>query len=334
MTDQQSRLKWGVLGTGRITRKLAPALQQARSAELAAVASRDRDRAAAWATDYCLSRSYGSYQELVDDDEIDAVYIALPPSLHEEWTTRCAERGKQVLCEKPLACDTAQAQRMVDACRQQGVQLMDGVMWYHHPRAEQIRKVLQSGELGRLRRLTSAFSFCWDPLPQQEFRLHRQFGGGSLLDLGWYCVGAALWAFGEFPQRVWGTARFREEVDMSFSGLLWFDNERTASFDCGFDTAMRKWLEIAGTAGSLVCDDFTRPWNLDKTRFWLHGTDGKAQEVTTPPAEQEVCMVEAFSRAVLSGQHNPEWPASALNTQRVCEALDRSAREGVVVEVT
>lgn len=325
-------VRWGILGTARIAaKKVAPAIHRADGAELSAVASRSAERAAEWAKEHGAVRSYGSYAELLDDPDIDAVYIPLPPALHHEWTIHAAQKGKHVLCEKPLALNAQQAEEMAAACREHNVQLMDGVMWLHHPRAEEMQRPIQDGTLGELRRVTSAFTFHWDVVPEDDLRLSRELGGGSLGDLGWYCVGAALWAFGKLPTHVYGAARFYRDVDLNFSGLLWFAGNRIASFDSGFDVGMRKWLEVAGTKASLVCDDFTRPWDEGRPRFWLHDAGGKMAEHVSSHRLIEVCMIEAFCRIVTSGRLDEHWPTIAVDTQRVCDALDRSARTGTVV---
>lgn len=330
MPDQ---LRFGILGTARIAEKVGHAICAASNATLHVIGSRDADRAAAWASEHNAANSVGSYDAVLADPDVDAVYIPLPPSMHAEWTIKAAEAGKHVLCEKPLAGNSAEARQMVDACATHGVQFMDGVMWLHHPREEQMREVIQSGALGELKHLAAAFTFRWPTVPDNDFRTKREYGGGSLLDLGWYCVGAALWAFGEMPERVFGSGRFRNGVDMHFNGLLWFPDNKTASVDCGFDTVMRRWFEIAGTERSLVCDDFTRPWKVEKPRFWIHEPDGSADERVSESPVQEVSMVEQFSAAVLAGQLRIDWPERALQTQVVCEALDRSARTGEVVEI-
>jgi len=342
MTDRV--IRWGILGTARIATKVGKAIHEARGAELTAIASRSAEKAEAWAAEHGAGKTLNSYEALLDDAEIDAVYIPLPPSLHREWTIKAAEHGKHVLCEKPLALTHAETEEMVAACGQHGVQLMDGVMWYHHPRANEMRQPIQDGTLGELRRFTSAFTFCWpwlesyadltpDQIPEGEFRLARGMGGGSLYDLGWYCVGAALWAFGDEPERVFATARWRDEVDLNCSGMLWFSDHRMASFDCGFDTGMRRWMEVAGSKGSLICDDFTRPWDESKPRFWLHNSTGKAGEFVSSEIIQEVAMIEDMGEIIRSGELNPHWPAIASRTQKICEALEKSARTDQVIEI-
>lgn len=347
-TGKPRTIRWGILGTARIATKVGRAIAQAEGSTIAAVASRDRERAQAWIAAHTgatggaeagfLSfeqppRAYGDYEALLADPDVDAVYIPLPPSLHAEWTIKAAERGKHVLCEKPLALSVAETRAMADACRACGVQLMDGVMWVHHERTAAMGRVLRSGTLGKLRRVTSAFSFDARDFAADNIRFQRTLGGGSLGDLGWYCVRATLWAFGSLPRRVFGSARYRDDVDLNFSALLWFDGERMASFDCAFDTTMRKWFEIAGTDGSLVCDDFVMPREPAKARFWVHDREGKAVQEDHPGGIQEVRMIETFAGIIRSGRLEQGWVDDALATQRVCDALDRSARAGEPVDL-
>ena len=333
MSESDHPIRWGILSTARIAAKVCRAMHRAAGAEPVGVASRDGERARRWAEEHGVPRSHGSYEELLRDPAVDAVYIALPPSLHAEWTIRAAAAGKHVLCEKPLAANLGEAERMAAACRRAGVQLMDGVMWQHHARTAAMRGHIERGELGRLRRVTSAFTFNWDPLPADDIRFQRQLGGGSLGDLGWYCVGASLWAFGALPTRVWATARYFQDVEVNLSGLLWFDGDGVAAFDCGFDTVARKWFEIAGTGGSLVCDDFVRPSDEARPRYWAHDAAGASTEHVVPDGAQEVRMIERFSRMVRGGELESRWPQGSLDVQRICDALYESARSGKEVEL-
>lgn len=331
MKDSNRTVRWGILGTARIAEKISIAIHQAENAELACIASRDAGRASDWAQKHHAKKSVGSYEALLHDPQIDVIYIPLPPSLHGEWTVRAARAGKHVLCEKPLALNVNQAKEMRRVCLENQVQLMDGVMWYHHPRAQQILQVIRSDTLGEHRRFTSSFTFCWDPVPENDLRLHRNMGGGSLGDLGWYCIGAALWAFNELPLKVFGTARPYNDVDFNFSGLMWFSKNRIASFDCGFDVCMRKSFEIAGTKASLVCDDFTRPWDNGRPKFVVRDGFGNSTEYETNAPLQETCMVNHFCDIIRSGRLEQQWPDLGINTQRVLNALDYSARTEKVV---
>ena len=330
MTAASNRpIRWGILSTANIATKVARAMHLAGNAELIAIASRDETRANAWATQHNVPVAYGTYDALLTDDNIDAVYIPLPPSLHAEWTMKTAEHGKHVLCEKPLAANANEAIAMADACRQNGVQLMDGVMWVHHERTTAMKQKLSDGTLGELRRVTAAFTFNWDTIPTGNIRTMKEFAGGSLGDLGYYCIRAILWAFEQMPTQVFATARYKVGVDFNLAGILWFNDERIATLDCGFDTALRKWFEVAGTRASIVCDDFTVPTSEDSARFWVHGADNVKYETST--CIQEVTMIERFSDIVQSGELEEHWPNIAVNTMRVCDALLESNRRGAVV---
>ena len=327
MNIAKERVRWGILSTANIASKLAQAINLAQDAELIAIASRTHERATEWAKKHSVPVAYGTYHELLSDSSLDAIYIPLPPSMHAEWTIRAAENGKHVLCEKPLSVTADEATVMADACRQNGVQLMDGVMWVHHERTKLMKQELAN--LGDLRRVTAAFTFNWHTIPTNNIRAKPELGGGSLGDLGYYCVRAILWAFEELPTRVYATARYKVGVDFNLSGILWFENDRIATLDCGFDTSLRKWFEVAGTEASLVCDDFTVPTSENTARFWIHGPDNVKHE--TGHCIQEVNMVERFSSIVQSDNLEPEWSDVAVDTMRICSALRESAEKGNIV---
>jgi predicted dehydrogenase len=349
--DSPRVIRWGILGTARIATKVGRAIQSARGSRLTAVASRDAHRARSWIAEHTADQAtavdskiflparaevtaHGSYLDLLRDPALDAVYIPLPPTLHCDWTCRAAEHGKHVLCEKPLARNYAEARRMADACRQANRQLMDGVMWHHHERTAAMRSVLDSGVLGPLRHLTSAFSFnALADMPSDNIRFQRDLGGGALGDIGWYCVTAALWAFGDRPERVFATARYDRGVDVSISAVLTFSGDRTASFQCGFDATWRKWFEVAGTSGSVVCDDFVNPWDVAKARFWVHDRQGQPTQHVHADCVQEVRMVETFCDIIRSGRLEPHWPEVSLATQQVCDAIAESALQEKVIRL-
>lgn len=348
-------VRWGILGTARIADKVAPAIVAAAGSELRSVASRSAERAAFWADQHGIQRSYGDYQSLLDDDAVDAVYVPLPPSMHAEWTIRCAKAGKHVLCEKPIAVSATQAEEMAAACRENNVQLMDATMWVHHPRSADMRERIDAGSLGELRRVTIGLGLpiesylvqkppyaARDPqtgqasherIQSQEHRFQRSLGGGVLLDTGWYGIGVAMWAFGSTPRRVFATARYQHGVEFSVSALMWFDGDRMASFDCAYDLAARKWFELAGSEGLLRCDDFLSPWDSKRPRYWICDQFGNASEHESESSSQEQCMIETFCRIVRSGRLENCWPDSSIANQRVCDALVKSAKNGHVVAV-
>ncbi len=329
-----SDIRFAILGTAKIARTVGPKIQSATGAQLLGVASRDHAKAKAFADELHIPRHYKSYEDALADPEIDAVYLPLPPSMHLEWTEKAARAGKHILSEKPLARNVAEVDEMISTCRENGVVLMDGVMWYHTPRAAEIQRIVHSGQLGELRQFTSVFTFRWDTMPMDNLRLHRNMGGGSLLDLGWYCVGAALLLFDELPRKVLATAQWCNDVDTRMNAFLWFSNDKMATIECGFDTVRRRWFEIAGSQQALVCDDFTRPWKPLKPRFWTHDNDGTATEHVVTHKPQEECMVEAFCDLVRTNNINHRLLPLARNTQLVCDALDQSARTGTTVDVS
>ena len=325
--DFKSPVKWGILSTANIGKKVGNAINHSHNAELAAIASRTEERATSWAKDHNIPVAYGNYDALISDPTLDVIYIPLPPSMHAEWTIKAAEQGKHVLCEKPLSANATEAAEMAKVCKQNGVQLMDGVMWVHHDRTVEMRKHIEN--LGKLRRVTTAFTFSWDTIPYNNIRAKPELAGGSLGDLGYYCVRAILWAFEETPTQVFATARYTNGVDFNLSGVLWFEDERIATMDCGFDTSHRKWFEIAGTKSSLVCDDFTVPTTENSSRFWIHGNNNEKHEIGQ--CIQEVNMIEHFSNVVISGSLETHWSDIAVKTMTICDALRQSAQTEKVV---
>ena len=318
-------LRFGVLGTGRIAGKLAAAMARAPGVTAAAVGSRDRARAAAFANLYEIPAAHGSYEEVLADPAVEAVYLALPPHRHREWTLAAADAGKGVLCEKPLAPDAEDAAAMADACRAAGVALIDGTQWPRTPRADAFRALLDGGELGELTRVTAAFSFPAEGWGATEHRLDPHRGGGVLLDLGWYCAHAALWAFGDDPTDL--TARVTRErneagdlVDVAVSAVLVFAGGRTAGFDVSYRTAWRNWVEYAGTGGSLVCDDFTAPRDPDRVRFFRHDARGDATRVVLPPCDQPAAFLTGAAAAIRAGGDEAGLNL-ALRTQAVLDRL-------------
>ena len=320
----------GILGTARIAKTVIPQIAASEHADVVAVGSRSLAKAQQFAGELGIETAYGSYDALLTDANVDAVYIPLPPSMHCEWTIKAAAAGKHVLCEKPLAINAVQAQQMIEAAVRHEIVLLDAVMWYHTARAEVMRKIVLSGELGEVRQVTSAFTFPGNALADDNLRFSASLGGGSLLDVGWYCIGMSLWMLKQMPDRVFATARWQNEIDLRMNGILWFPHNQMASFESGFDTIRRRWMEVAGTNAALVCDDFTKPWNAEKPRFWMHNADGTSDQniVTHPPLER--CLVDAFCQLVGSGNVHHDWLTLSLQTQQVCDALLKSARSGVV----
>ncbi|MGE3804218.1 MAG: Gfo/Idh/MocA family protein [Gemmataceae bacterium] len=325
------KLRWGILGVAKINRKLVPAFTHARSADLKGIASRSLARAQEAARAAHIPKSFGSYEELLDDPDIDAVYVPLPNTLHGEWSCRAADKGKHVLCEKPLAPTAAEAARIVEHCRQKNVKLMDGFMWPHHVRTARLRGLIDSGTLGTLRHVHGCFTFRMDSLELDNIRLQAELGGGSLLDVGCYPVYGIRWALGEEPVEVFARAEFRHEVDVAMTGQLWFASGATASFDCGFTMPLRQHLEIVGSEAVLRIDEMWVP--SKKTSFSVQRNEELPDLTVIENEDQIAHMLDDFGAAVLEDKAVTPAPEEAVKTLRVLEALTRSARAGTVIRL-
>jgi xylose dehydrogenase (NAD/NADP) len=328
MSEQS--LRFGILGVAKINDRLLPGFRKAKHAALTAIASRDLARAKKAADAAAIPRAFGSYEELLADPQIDAVYLPLPNTHHYEWTRLAADAGKHVLCEKPLTPTAGQADELVGYCKAKGVTLMEGFMWPHHPRTAKIRELIDRGTIGQVLRVTGAFTL---PLPvdPDNIRLKPSLGGGSLLDVGCYPVYGIRWAFGEEPVAVYAKGRYDYEVDLEMSGLVWLADGRLATFDCGFTQPTRQWLEITGTTGVIRVRDM---WLPDADAAFTIERDGMAPDViTTPGHDQIACMIDAFSWSALHKVPIRPDPSEAVKTLRVLDALAKSAAEGREIDV-
>lgn len=320
-------MRFGILGTGRITRRLVADLQSTDCVKVTAIASRTANRARWHADQYGIEASVEGYEPLLRRDDVDAVYIALPPSLHHQWSIRAAEMGKHLLCEKPLALDSVQAESIDAAGHRHGVRWLDATAWLHHPRTDSFAEVIRGGDLGELGHISAAVSF-YRPFQSSDHRLDAALGGGCLLDLGWYAVGLVRFAAGRLPQAVYADAIVHDGVAHRVNGMIWFDQQLTASVSCGYDTATRKWFEVAGSAASLICDDFTRPWTDRPHRYWLHEASGKVHKQEFNASQEQRMIGRLCSESELGG-----WQVQALDTQRILDAFSESIRSGTKVRL-
>ncbi|MDH3734785.1 MAG: Gfo/Idh/MocA family oxidoreductase [Gemmatimonadota bacterium] len=303
-----------------------PAIRASRNGELAAVASREEDRARAFADEWDIPRAHGSYDALLADDEIDAVYIPLPNSLHREWTIRAAEAGKHVLCEKPLALTEAECRDMEEAAAANGVKLMEAFMYRFHPRTDRVLELVRSGTVGDVRMIRSAFTFRLTK--PDNIRMDASLGGGALMDVGCYCVNVSRTIAGREPIEAQATATWAESgVDEQLVGTLRFDGGLIAQFDCALTLERREMYEVSGTEGYLTVPNAflpgTEPAGVQEVR-------GRDREIThtVEGADEYLLMVEHFSDCVI-GDLPPRYsPDEASRNMRVIEALYESARNG------
>jgi predicted dehydrogenase len=325
------KVRWGILGTATITHRLLPGFAKAGNAELCALASRSVERARSAAAAAGIPTAYGSYEALLDDRAIDAVYIPLPNALHAEWTMKAAERGKHILCEKPLAPNAEEAQRVVNFCESKGVRLMDGFMWPHHPRTARLKQFLLDGGIGEIRRVIGAFTFPLDPSDTANVRMSADLKGGCLLDVGCYTVFGIRWAFGAEPVSAYATALYRNGVDVEMTGVLRLADGRVGAFDCGFTQPWRGHLEIVGTNGVVWVPELWLP--EARASYTIQRAGRPSEEVVFDGSDQIVSMIEGFGRAVLEGHAVNSPPQEAVRTLRVLDALGESARQGREVAV-
>jgi predicted dehydrogenase len=326
MSEQQ--LRWGILSTANIGRSsVIPAIQHARNGTVVAVASRDLAKAQAFAEQLGIPRAYGSYEELLAADDIDAIYIPLPNSMHREWTIKAAVAGKHILCEKPLGLNAAECDQMASAAQQAGVLLMEAFMYRFHPQTELVRELLAQGAIGELRMIKSAFTFrLTNPT---NIRLSAELGGGALMDVGCYCVNVSRTLAGSEPIEAQAYAIWAESgVDGQIVGTLRWANGLLAQFDAALTLERRESYQAAGIAGYIdVPAAFVLRSDTAYTITVRNGRQGEASHSTAPASEYQL-MVEHFADCVLHGQQLRYTPAEAAANMRAIEALYRSARNG------
>ncbi len=308
-------VRWGVLSTANINRKVLAGAREADGVEVVAVGSRDRARGEAFAAEHGIERVHGSYEDLLADPEVDAVYIPLPNSLHVPWSVRALEAGKHVLVEKPLSRRAADAEAAFDAADRAGRLLMEGFMWRYHPQTDAL--VRTAAELGPLRVVRAAFGFTLPDDPS-NVRLQRELDGGALMDVGCYCVSALRLLCGE-PERVSGEAvTAGDGVDGRFTGMLRFAGGALGLFDCGFDVPPRGALEVVAAEGTLTAQD---PWHGGSPKLTLTRPDGSVEDIPVERADPYQLELEDFSAAIREGREPRLGRADALGQARTIEAL-------------
>lgn len=249
------RLHWGILGTATIAKQsMIPGIIESNTGAIQAIASRSIGKAQTLASEFSIPTAYGSYEELLADPLIDAVYIPLPNHLHKEWVIRAAEAKKHILCEKPISLNQAELEEMKHICEENGVLLLDAFMYRYQERYARIAKHLTNGDIGELRGIRSSFSFN-NAEALDNFRMKKEYGGGSLYDIGVYPLSLARMVFKEEPEAITVhsfSPASHDGVDMTAAGLVEFANGRFLTFDCGMWAAYRNDAELLGTTGRIM----------------------------------------------------------------------------------
>ena len=324
----QTRLRWGLLSTARINRHLIPAMRASERAELVAVASRDPEHARRYAAEWQIPRAHGSYEDLLADPEVDAIYVSLPNSLHVEWTVAAVRAGKHVLCEKPLATSVAGCDEVIATAGAAGVVAAEASMHLYHPLMHQARELVQGGALGRVVLIRGAFSF---PLDRPgDVRWLPELGGGSLWDVGSYPVGLIRWMAGE-PEEVFGWQQLVPSgVDATFAGLLRYADGLLGVFDCGFRGQYRIQAEATGSEAVLTIE---RPYALNRTSRLVLRRGDDEEEVAVTRADPYQCEVDSVAAAALDGVPLPVPLAFSRANVAALDALYQAARLGQPVRL-
>jgi D-xylose 1-dehydrogenase (NADP+, D-xylono-1,5-lactone-forming) len=318
-------VNWGIISTARINELFMAGARQSPEVALVAVASRSQDAAEQYASEHEIERAYGSYEGLLADPEIEAVYISLPNSLHVEWSVRALRAGKHVLCEKPLSRHPSEVERAFATAEEQGRLLMEAFMFRHNPQTARVKQLVADGAIGRLRVIRSAFSFAtFDPA---NVRLATGLHGGALMDVGCYCVSGARLLAGE-PERVAAEqALGGDGVDVAFAGTMRFAEDVIAHFDCGLALAARDELELVGDAGALFLDD---PWHCRRPVIELRRDDG-IERIELEAVDSYMLEAENFSAAIRGRAQPLLGRDDALGQARAIDALYTAAHSGQTV---
>ena len=322
-----SKLNWGILGTADIGRgQVAPAIQQSRRGRVAAIASRDENKARDYATEIGIESVYRGYDALLADRDIDAVYIPLPNSLHAKWIVRSAEAGKAILCEKPLAMNAEEAARAIEICERQNVHLMEGFMYRFHPQTHRVQEVIESGEIGEVREVHAHLSVnIRRDADLSNIRFQPELGGGALLDMGCYSVSIARMCFGSEPERVTGLLRTDDTtgVDMSVAAMLEFRGG-VALVGASFEADGNGAYKVVGSRGSIEVPRGIIPGLGTRAAEGLVivcDQDSNRREEVFEPVNQYRLMVDAFAEAVLNDKASPLALHESLNNMKVLDAI-------------
>jgi predicted dehydrogenase len=320
-------VKWGILSTADINRKVIPGAHASEKAELVAVASRDLTRAEQYAREWELERAYGSYEALLEDADVEAVYISLPNTLHCEWSIRAVEAGKHVLCEKPMSRNVGDVEAAFDAAERNGRILMEAFMYRHNPQTARLRQLVDEGAIGDVRLVRSCFSYSL--YDTENIRLRPDADGGSLMDVGCYCISGSRLLAGE-PEQVYGQQFVGPSgTDWVFTGAMRFPGDVFAQFDCGTALPERDELEAIGSEGSLFLDD---PWHCDEPVIELR-RDTDTERIEVEPADSYRLEIENLSDAIRGATDPLLGREDAVAQARAIDALYRSAATGTAVSL-
>lgn len=330
-----NKLRWGIMGCASIAKgSVIPGIRLSELHEIRAIASRNKDKAIAAAKELDIAVAYGSYEELLADQELDVIYIPLPNHLHKEWTIKAAEAGKHVLCEKPIALTAEEAMEMAAAAKQHHVIIAEAFMYRYHPRYDMIKQLIAEGEIGEIRHIRGSFTFN-NGDSTENVRYVKEWGGGSIYDVGCYPISAARYMLDSEPNAVTVQAMFSSkhgDVDMMASGLVEFNNSVGLTFDCGMWAAFRNPLEIVGTKGIIELPYAFLAKTEEEGYFYVIKNDEK-KVIKTPFYNAYALQADAMARTI-AGEIPQQFPLEdAVANMKVLEACLHSAQTGTRVVI-
>ena len=328
------KVRWGILGAAKIAvEKVIPAMGQSEICEVEAIASRDILKAREAAELLHITKVYGSYDDLLNDPDIDAVYIPLPNHLHVEWSKKALQAGKHVLCEKPIALSSAEAESLQQfASGYPRLKLMEAFMYRFHPQWQHAKKLVADGALGEVRTIQAFFSYYnVDP---SNIRNQKLAGGGGLMDIGCYCISQSRFILEDEPLRVQGIVDYdpATQTDRMASAILDF-GRATATFTCSTQLNPFQRFHIFGTHGSLELEIPVNSPPDVPSRIFLHTAGKPVQQITFDPVNQYTLQCDMFSKAILSNSEVPVSFVNAVNNMKVIEAIVESNKEGKWVNI-
>ncbi len=332
-----AKVKWGIISCAGIAKKaVVPAIIAAGNSDLHAIASRSLAKANDFAKEYSIPKSYGSYNDLLNDPDIDAVYLPLPNALHKEWTLKALQAGKHVLCEKPLATNEKDVLEMIKVAENYNKILMEAFMYRFHPLTKAVKKYVSQGSLGKIKRISASFSFN-SSRPAGDIRFSKELGGGALNDIGCYAVNLSRYLAGAEPVAVYNSWQERSGtgVDNTGIGVLEFPDGLMANIFYSMGTYASRGVEVNGTKGQIIIPDFFS-WQGEEDRSFYLVKEDASKEIKVAGAEQYQLQIEEFSKAVLNERMEAPLAVKddALANRIVMDALAKSAETGKRVYIS
>ncbi len=328
-----SKIKWGILSTAYIaTEHVIPAMMKSEYCEIHAIASRNHDKAKNLAGRYNIPRSYGSYEELLADDEIEAVYVPLPNHLHVPWSIKALEAGKHVLVEKPIGLSRIEAQKLLEESKKYpNLKIMEAFMYMHHPQWVKAKELVESGVIGKVKTIQSIFTFFDDNANSIVNR--KDYGGGSLMDIGCYPISLSRFIFNSEPEKVFANIDYHPDygVDISATALMKFKNG-TSSFFSSIQSEDKQQAHIFGTKGNIEFQIPFNPTANEPSKIWLR-QNNKTEEIIFEPCDQYTIQADLFSLAIIEDTEVPTPLLDAVNNMKVIEKIIESDKLGKQVNI-